>query len=742
MKKISLLFLLMAYSTSRTISNCFCATRQSGVSLQYKIFEEKQPEGPKLAVVKDEMVELIAKYNQYVSQLNKQSPELPRLPKMTAKHWSNEYLPVHSMTDAGAVMKNEQLTVQIGGVQWFFTYYLQNASARSFQLKFTDTQDSRAAGDALVKRYTLSHYFGNQFEHDLCRNFVIYTNKLIQKHFTPHRIYTSVYPSFSSRLLDSHSNCKSLTFVSVKAIPPTLKSAKDIAGLVIFGKDPNRPKPVAKAKKFKVRRRNTMVVIPKNSPYFNVPYIRGDYKLKRPKKKIAKKPKFDHIKGGNTKKPTFKDILIDDKRIHAKGKDNEIKSLVYPKGKDFDIEKNGPKIKNKDSEGQPLTYPSMKDWVIESKNDKYFGLEFPSKKDRIIKNKDGIFEDLDTPPSVRDWQYSKGESFDDSKLSVRTQKNLDDEETEEYESGLNQYDEDEEDFDEEEDDDEEFDDDKDHNPDQREKEPITKPTAKTLKEKNIKNLEQSGINVVQAKEAAKNIISSEAVGCDTEVDSELMKKDGLINQEAKHGSKTVLFRVQQSEPINLNECKLLGKELNFQKGIEEVMKWSQKSQRQLTEKEAKVIFQWELERFHRLKSFVEELYRLVSLSNSKIEIFDDRIELVIYDDLSITVNYKGEDQTRNFVQSAQSKKKICYNKNVIMVVEKVKEKDIVVEIDILSEDNGKAKFDALVYGSRIDQVDPELIDIELDKYIEMHKQYYNLNGSAKPNKVIEKRVII
>ena len=164
---------------SENIPNCFCGRRTTGVNLQYRIFNQKSP-----TLVKYEMDKLIMNYNYIVTKvLNNKYPRLKvtrfEMGKVQTRH---EYL---AKSDTGTMkikfdlsnmtLNNKDRARIEAENEFIFSFVQILGQDRGFQIHFKGVHPS------LFKRYKLSHYFGNQFEFDLCSNFVIFINKILLK---------------------------------------------------------------------------------------------------------------------------------------------------------------------------------------------------------------------------------------------------------------------------------------------------------------------------------------------------------------------------------------------------------------------------------------------------------------------------------------------------------------------------------------------------------------------------------
>ena len=247
MFKTILIFLLcmsISYGATNRVSglkNCFCDYRETGVSIQYKLFTAKEPHGSDYQAFKHRMKELILKFNQYVDALKAEKPEeYVHMPHITTRSWgilNPRSIPGNTQN----FWQYKQLRAELGGKGFYFTYYRQDDYARKYQIQFSEDRNPLRYGpDLLVKRYSLSHFHGNQLEFDLCLNFVIFMNKMIRKHFLGQRTERKVSHVFSDAIKNEQTGkCKRIK-TNVDSFEDISVSSESMVALLAYAKDPKK----------------------------------------------------------------------------------------------------------------------------------------------------------------------------------------------------------------------------------------------------------------------------------------------------------------------------------------------------------------------------------------------------------------------------------------------------------------------------------------------------------------------
>lgn len=204
---------------SKNSKNCFCSVRDSGVSLQYKIFRQVEPLGLDSYTLKERMSRLVSKYNSYVNSLKGEKNSLHSwMPNIIQKSWGvikKDKLPFGIQTHS----QYKQMTMKLGGRNFYFTFYRDEDSKRKFKIQFSSSRNpKRISKNLVVKRYSLSRFKGNQFEYDLCSNFVIFVNKMMRKFFIRANKMESSTQVFSQALVEKD-NCKTIKHIYLEVFP-------------------------------------------------------------------------------------------------------------------------------------------------------------------------------------------------------------------------------------------------------------------------------------------------------------------------------------------------------------------------------------------------------------------------------------------------------------------------------------------------------------------------------------------
>lgn len=247
MSKTIFIFLLcmsISYGATNRVSgikNCFCDYRETGVSLQYKLFTAKEPHGSDYQAFKHRMKELILKFNQYVGALKAENPvEYAHMPLITSRSWgilNPRSIPGNTQN----FWQFKQLRADLGGKGFYFTYFRQDDYARKYQIQFSENRNPLRYGpDLLVKRYSLSHFYGNQLEFDLCLNFVIFMNKMIRKHFLGEITEQKVSHVFSDAIkYEESEKCKPIK-TNIDDFEDISVTRESMVALLAYAKDPKK----------------------------------------------------------------------------------------------------------------------------------------------------------------------------------------------------------------------------------------------------------------------------------------------------------------------------------------------------------------------------------------------------------------------------------------------------------------------------------------------------------------------
>lgn len=216
--------LLFVGALAKDVPECFCAIRDTGVSMQYRLFDNKST-----AVLEAEFEHLIDKYTKFVFEHQNTS-----LPIMSAESWKAATLVTTFPMKIPPIVST--IKVNFFNKFFYFSYIPKLGPARGYMLRFTDSEGSGLGKDVLFKHYTLSHFKGNQFEVDLCRNFVIYVNKFLFKH---HNAKSRI--AFSEALANVESkSCLPYNFVTVRPLSKSYEKKDALLADMYYRNDNGR----------------------------------------------------------------------------------------------------------------------------------------------------------------------------------------------------------------------------------------------------------------------------------------------------------------------------------------------------------------------------------------------------------------------------------------------------------------------------------------------------------------------
>lgn len=697
--KFSIVIMLMATlvvapgnppNTMQYVNNCFCGYRDKGVDLQYQIFLKKEPQGADHVIIVDNMIELVSKYNQYVKQLRADpSGEFSTMPFIAKKKWgtvkSNEL-------SIQVVWKYKRIRLMIGGESFYFSFYKETGTAPKYHIQFSEAKNPQTTnGEILFKRYSLSRYFGNQLEYDLCLNFVIFVNRMLTRHFMGVGKANSVKHLFSEALT-TKKGCKKMTFTGTKLLPAGTTPEK-VAGLVNFAVDPLKPKKDA-AKKAKKRRaigdrdRARLEIIRKEK----LRELERIYGVSLPKTKSLKP--LSGNKGKGTRRAPGK-------RVQKKGRQGL--SASVPAGK------------------KPLYLKEL----IENK-----GLEFPPvpvfKKEPVIvtppiRNKVGT--GIETFGADKDRQFRKGidrneftqDEFDIDQLEAEEEDEDEFEDpdlselpgigTQTVEEGLNVGE-------------EEVD------PEYKEKKIRSTVLKSTIGQTNQELLKKSNIDVKKAKSVVKNIAVESESDVDIDAEIEQMIADDFLRFESVQTNK-VIFSGEDGE-FDDTLIKLPGVPLVFENGIATVApRGTDEKGRKLTQSQSDALYKKQVYLFHRKQNYVKQMLFKVQEVNAQIPDPKNHFILTVYEDLSVDVYRDDKDVTLSVVKRLLKAR--TYRNIEINIVEVTQDDEIEIDIKIQSDET-KNELVVLVNCGRIKEVPRSIIEDRITKEVAEHIQEHQLRG--------------
>lgn len=238
MARCFLLLISLLIASIDSSPNCFCSSRSSGVSLQHQIFETK---GYK--VVNDIVLKVMKRYAVARAEMElagKKMPDLKitkwkTLPADKAKYFDKQ---------VGFIPNKFEVEITHDGNHAFFgRYWLNHGVVKNVNLNFYQVVESKINGvsqgktrENTIYKRSLSHFYGNQLEYDICSAFVI----ALEKYFTalPQNNF-SIVDAF---LEDDKKTCRSITYIEYEMLPKALGKKEQIASQIIKREDPETVK--------------------------------------------------------------------------------------------------------------------------------------------------------------------------------------------------------------------------------------------------------------------------------------------------------------------------------------------------------------------------------------------------------------------------------------------------------------------------------------------------------------------